>query len=210
MRTTHILIADGIPIVRDGIRHIIDDHPKFEVIAEAGNGYEAVDMAVESRPDVAVLGYALPLLNGIAATTEIRRRSRNTEILIYTMHANEAAICDALTAGARGYVLKSDSSHSLLAAIEALSLHRPYFTPAVSALLLRSIPEGEYLNGLSQRDRTIVQWVAEGRTTEEIGRNLDLSRRTVETYRSAIRRKFRLSSTAAVVKYAVRNEIIEP
>jgi DNA-binding NarL/FixJ family response regulator len=132
MRTTYILIADRIPIVRDGIRHIIDDHPKFEVIAEAGNGYEAVDMAVESRPDVAVLGYALPLLNGIAATAEIRRRSRNTEVLIYTMHANEAAICDALTAGARGYVLTVSrtvaircSQPSRRLACTALTLRRP-------------------------------------------------------------------------------------
>jgi DNA-binding NarL/FixJ family response regulator len=212
IRTTRILIADRFPIVRDGIRHIIDNHPKFEVIAEAGNGFDAVHIALETRPDVAVLGYSLPMLNGIAATTGIRRRTSKTEVLIFTMHANEAAICDALNAGARGYVLKSDCSHRLLAAIEALSVHRPYFTPTVSALLLRLVPKGEYGNGaiLSQRERTIVQWVAEGRTNKEMSRNLDLTDRTVETYRTAIMRKLNLSSAAAVVRYAVRNKIIEP
>ena len=143
---TRILIADRFPVVRDGIRHIIDNHPKFEVIAEAGSGMEAVRKAVESRADIAILGCALPLLNGIAATTDIRRRSPKTEVLIYTMRTNEAAICDALTAGARGYVLKSDGNHRLHAAIESLSVHRPYFTPIVSALLLKLIPKG-FFNG---------------------------------------------------------------
>jgi DNA-binding NarL/FixJ family response regulator len=210
--TTRILIADRFPVVRDGIRHIIDNHPNFEVIAEAGNGFEAVHKALQRRPDVAILGYSLPLLNGIAATTEIRRRTRNTEVLIYKMRESKEAVCDALTAGARGYVLKSDGSHRLLAAIESLRLRCPYFTPTASALVLGLLPKGEYGNGaaLSQRDRLIVQWVAEGRTNREIGRNLELSMRTVETYRSAIMRKFRLSSTAALIRYAVRNKIIEP
>jgi DNA-binding NarL/FixJ family response regulator len=211
IRTIRILIADRFPVVRHGIRHIIDKHPKFEVIAEAGNGMEAVRKAVEGRPDIAILGCALPLLNGIAATAEIRRRTPNTEVLIYTMRANEGTFREALIAGARGYVLKSDGSHRLLAAIEALSLHRPYFTPTISALLLRSIPGWEYRNVvLSERERTIVQWVAEGQTNREIARNLDLSMRTVETYRIAIMRKLSLFSTADVVRYAVRNKIIEP
>jgi DNA-binding NarL/FixJ family response regulator len=209
--TTRILIADRFPVVRDGIRHIINNHPNCEVIAEAGNGFDAVHKAIRRRPDVAILGYSLPLLNGIAATIEIRRRTRNTEVLIYTMRNSEVAVCDALTAGARGYVLKSDGSHRLLAAIEALRLHRPYFTPTSFALLLGLIPKGEYGNAtLSQRDRIIVRLVAEGRTNEEIGRNLDLSMRTVETYRRTIMLKCRLSSAAALVRYAVRNEIIEP
>ena len=210
-KSIRILIADRFPVIREGLRHIVANHPEWNVIAEAGNGFEAVRMAVDTRPDVAILGHSLPLLNGVTATANIRRQAPNTEVLIYTTRANETAIRDALNAGAHGYILKSDSDDKLTAAIEALGRHQAYFTEIASAFLLKAISERMRRNGpLSERERAIVQFVAEGRTTEEIAHNFSLHVKTVDRQRMAVMNKLKLTSLAALVRYAVRNHIIEP
>jgi DNA-binding NarL/FixJ family response regulator len=125
---TRILIADDHEVVRSGLRKILESQPKWEVVGEASDGKDAVAKALELKPDIAVLDYALPLVNGIEATRQIRARQPRTEVLIFTMHDNETLIRDLLAAGARGFLLKSDAKRFLLAAIESLALHKPCST----------------------------------------------------------------------------------
>jgi DNA-binding NarL/FixJ family response regulator len=207
-----ILIADDHEIVRAGLQRIIESHSGWSVVAVAGDGKEAIEMAIETKPDVAVVDYALPLVNGIEVTRQIRAHLPKAEVLIFTMHDNETLILDLLQAGARGYLLKSDANRHLIPAIEALSIHKPYFASSVSEALLRSFTtrpghEGSTLTG---RERQVVQLVAEGHSNKAIARLLNISLKTVETHRSAVMRKLDLSSSAALVRYAVRNKIIEP
>ena len=131
-----ILIADDHEVVRSGLRKILEAQPNWEVVAEAADGKEAITKATETKPDVAVLDYSLPRINGMEATRQIRARLPKTEVLIFTMHDSEALIQELLKAGARGYLLKSDASRHLIAAIESLAVHKPFFTAKVSEQLL--------------------------------------------------------------------------
>ena len=135
---TRILIADDHEVVRDGLRKLLEAHPNCEVVAEAADGKEAVAKALEVKPDIAVVDYSLPLVNGVEVTRQIRSRLPKTEVLIFTMHDNETLIDELLRAGARGYVLKSDAKRHLLDAIDALATHRPFFSSKVSEELLTS------------------------------------------------------------------------
>ena len=135
------MIADDHEVVRSGLRRILEAQPNWEVVAEAGDGKEAIDKAIETRPDVAVLDYSLPLANGIEVTRQIRARNPKTEILIFTMHDNETLVQELLKAGARGYLLKSDAKRHLIGAIESLVAHKPFFTAKVSETLLESFLE---------------------------------------------------------------------
>jgi DNA-binding NarL/FixJ family response regulator len=135
---TRILIADDHEVVRSGLRKILEAHPDWEVVAEVADGRDAVHKVAETKPDVAVLDYSLPLLNGIEATRQIRTHTPGTEVLIFTMHDNDALIEDVLMAGARGYLLKSDANRHLIDAIEAVSSHKPFFSAKVSEVLLES------------------------------------------------------------------------
>src|SRR5262245_11565209 len=133
-----ILIADDHDVVRSGLRRIVEAQPNWQVVAEAGDGKEAVQKALEMKPDVAVIDYSLPLINGVEATRQIRSALPRTEVLIFTMHDNETVIRDLLKAGARGYLIKTDAQHHLINAIEALAAHKPFFTAKVSEALLES------------------------------------------------------------------------
>jgi DNA-binding NarL/FixJ family response regulator len=180
-------------------------------VGEAADGKDAIRKAIELKPDVAVLDYALPLVNGVEATRQIRARIPTVEVLIFTMHDNEKLIYDLLKAGARGYLLKSDAKHSLLAAIESLAVHRPFFTAKVSETLLESYltKAGTAENVLSSRERGVIQLIAEGNSNKQIANILNISVKTVETHRAAAMRKLNLTSAAALVRYAIRNKIIE-
>ena len=208
---TRILIADDHAVVRSGLRAILEAHPNWEVVAEASDGKEAISKAMEAQPDVAVIDYSLPLVNGIEVTRQIRARLPKTEVLIFTMHDNQVLIEELLKAGARGYLLKSDAKANLIRAIEALADHEPFFTANVSATLLRSYVEGSKrgFSPLTDRERTVVQLVAEGHSSKEIAQLLGISLKTVETHRAAVMRKLNLSSSAALVRYAIRNKIAE-
>jgi DNA-binding NarL/FixJ family response regulator len=206
-----IMIADDHNVVRSGLRTILDAHPNWEVVAEAVDGKEAVLKAIETKPDVAVLDYSLPLINGIEATRQIRARLPKTEVLIFTMHDNETVMEELVKAGARGYVLKSDARRDLMAAIESLAIHKPYFTAKVSEALLESFLKRTDQAGstLTHRERSVVQLIAEGRTNKGIAQLLNISIKTVETHRASVMRKLKLSSSADLVRYAIRNKLVE-
>ncbi|MFZ0852933.1 MAG: response regulator transcription factor [Hyphomicrobiaceae bacterium] len=206
-----ILIADDHEVVRSGLRRILLSQPNWEVVAEAADGKDAISKATETKPDIAILDYSLPRINGMEATRQIRARLPKTEVLIFTMHDSEALIQELLKAGARGYLLKTDATRYLIAAIESLALHRPFFTAKVSEQLLDTFlaqPERE-VSALTNRERGVVQLIAEGHTNKQIAHILSISLKTVETHRSAIMRKLSLSSSAGLVRYAIRNRLVE-
>jgi DNA-binding NarL/FixJ family response regulator len=208
---TRILIADDHDEVRSGLRQILEDQSNWEVVAEASDGKDAILKAVQTKPDVAVLDYSLPLVNGLEVTRQIRARLPKTEVLIFTMHDNETLIQELLKAGARGYLLKSDARRHLIGAIESLSLHKPFFTAKVSEALLDSYLTKPHREGssLTNRERSVVQLIAEGHTNKQIAHILDISLKTVETHRASVMRKLNLSSSAGLVRYAIRNRIVE-
>ena len=208
---TRILIVDDHDVVRSGLRHMIEVQPNWQVIAEAGDGKEAIEKALETQPDVAVIDYSLPLINGVEATRQIRAALPLTEVLIFTMHDNESVIRELLKAGARGYLLKTEARHHLIAAIDALAAHRPFFTAKVSEALLDSfLSRLVEASALTYRERGVVQLIAEGYTNKQIAGLLDISVKTVKSHRAAIMRKLNLSSPTQLVRYAIRNQIVEP
>ena len=160
---------------------------------------------------MAILDYSLPLINGVEATRQIVARSPGIEILIFTMHDSETLIFDLLKAGARGYLLKSDAGRFLVSAIESLAAHKPFFTARVSETLLDSYltRAGTAECILTPRERGVIQLIAEGHSNKQIANILTISVKTVETHRAAVMRKLNLSSAAGLVRYAVRNKIIE-
>jgi len=210
---TRILIADDHDVVRSGLRTLLESHAGWSVVAEAADGKTAVLKALETQPDIAVLDYSMPLLNGVEATRQIRKRNPKTEVLVFTMHDNDALVGEVLQAGARAYLLKSDARHHLISAVEALILHKPFFSGHVSERLLETYllaKKGTVGTVLSPRERIVVQLIAEGHTNKQIGAVLNLSIKTIESHRAAAMRKLNLTSTAGIVRYAVRNKLIEP
>ena len=206
-----ILIADDHAVVRSGLRTILDAQPNLEVVAEAADGKEAVHKAIETTPDIAVIDYSLPLINGIEVTRQIRAQLPKTEVLIFTMHDNESLIQDVMKVGARGYLLKSDAGRDLISAIEALAVHKPFFTTKVSETLLESyVTAAKAIRStLTNREVGVVQLIAEGHTNKHIARLLNISLKTVETHRASVMRKLNLSSSADLVRYAIRNNLVE-
>ncbi len=208
-----ILIADDHDVVRAGLRAIIEAHPGWQVVAEAEDGRQAVAQAIRTRPDIAIVDYALPLMNGVEVTREIRARAPATEILAFTMHETDALVYQLLEAGARSYILKSEANRYLVAAIEALAAHRPFFVGKQSELLVEaflSTHGNQALGILSPRERVIVQLIAEGHSNKRMSEILNLSVKTIETHRAAAMRKLNTTSTAALVRYAIRNKLVEP
>ena len=208
---TRILIADDHDVVRLGLRAILEEQPGWEVVGEAADGLAAVERASATRPDVVVLDYALPVLNGVEATRQIRARVPRAEVLIFTMHDTDALVRDALEAGARGFLLKSDAKRFLISAVETLAVHKPFFTAKVSETLLDTyLAKGAATDSLiSPREKSVVQLIAEGRTNKEIADLLSISLKTVETHRAAAMRKLNVTTTAALIRYAIRNKFIE-
>ena len=210
---TRILIADDHEVVRSGLRALLEAHAGWQVVAEAENGKDAITKALGSKPDVAIVDYSLPLLNGIEATRQIRKCLPDTEVLIFTMHDSDVLLRELLEAGARGYLLKFDAGKHVTAAVECLAKHMPFFTGRVSAQLLELYLEGRPPRGehtLTPRERTIVRLIAEGHTNKEIGTILNLNIKTIESHRATAMSKLNVTSTAAIVRYAIRNKLIQP
>jgi DNA-binding NarL/FixJ family response regulator len=210
-----ILIADDHQVVRTGLRALLESRKGWEVCAEAANGREAVEKAGQHKPDVAVLDIGMPLLNGVEATRQIRKLSPQTEILILTMHDSELLVQEVLGAGAHGYILKDDADRNLIAAVDALQRHRPYLSSRVSEAASSAAGRSGSALGqssrsrLTPREREILQLLAEGKSNKEVAGFLGISVKTAETHRANIMLKLDFHSITELVRYAVRNKIIQ-
>ncbi|HKM91518.1 MAG TPA: response regulator transcription factor [Candidatus Acidoferrales bacterium] len=212
-----ILVADDHPVVRAGLRTLLESRPGWQVCAEAVNGRDAVEMAGKLKPDVAVLDISMPVLNGIEATRQLRKLSPETEVLILTMHDSEQMIQQVFEAGALGYILKDVADSTLISAVEMLRRHKPFASSRVAKSISRAGPWGadpavrtrRSRGRLTQREREIVQLLAEGKSNKEVAGVLGISVRTAETHRANIMLKLDLHSVVDLVRYAVRNRIIE-
>jgi DNA-binding NarL/FixJ family response regulator len=212
-----ILVADDHELVRRGIRALLEMESGWKVCAEAANGRDAVEMAVATRPDVAILDISMPELNGVEAARQIRRSVPQCQILILTMHESEQMLRDALVAGARGFVLKSDAGRNLVTAVDALHHHKPFLTPVVTDVVLEDYlrrgttpvdadtPHGR----LTGREREVLQLLAEGHSSKEVARSLGISVKTADTHRTNVMRKLDLHSLGELVRYAIRNNLIQ-
>jgi DNA-binding NarL/FixJ family response regulator len=209
-----ILLADDHDVMRSGLRTILEAHSGWQVCGEAREGHEAVRLALELKPDIAVIDIGMPRLDGLEVTRQIKKYLLRTEVLIFTMHETENMIRAVIAAGARGYVLKSDAGLKLIEAVEALSRHEPYFTPKASETLLegfiKSYGESGKESILTDREQEIVQLLVAGKVNKEIADVLNISVRTVETHRATIMRKLGINSIVELVLYAVRNNIVQP
>jgi len=209
---TSILIADDHEVVRSELRSILEAHYGWNVVAEAEDGKEAITKALETNPDVVIIDYALPIMNGVEATRQIRALAPKAEILIFAGHDSDTVVCQVLTAGARAFLLKSDAKQHLIAAVESLANHSPFFTGRLSEKLLESFITTHTLGleaVLTPRERVVVQLIAEGYGNKKISSVLNVSVKTIETQRATAMRKLNVTSTAALVRYAVRNKLIE-
>lgn len=216
MKQTRILIADDHEVVRRGLRALLEMRPDWEVCGEAVTGRQAVEEVRRLAPDIVIMDISMPEMNGLEATRQISKMSLKTQTLILSVHDSEQLAHEALEAGARGYVLKSDAGRELLDAVEALCQHKPFFTARVSEMVLEGYLKGgaeinkEALNPLTAREREIVQLLAEGKSNKEIADLLEISVKTVETHRSHIMSKLNLHSLSDLVRYAVRNQLVQP
>ena len=216
MHPLRILIADDHEVVREGMRALIEHEPGWQVCGTATNGQEAVDAAKKLKPEVVVLDMTMPGLDGLEALRHIKRALPNTEVVIFSAYHSEEVIEQLFDAGAKSYIQKSDAGRHLVAAIKSLAEHKPFFTPEISQLLFakffsagackkQSGPE----HSLTEREREIVRLLAEGHSNKEVASRLGVSIRTAETHRATLMRKLDIDSLAGLVRYAIRNNIIE-
>ncbi|WP_395396373.1 response regulator transcription factor (plasmid) [Novosphingobium sp. BL-8A] len=212
---SRILIVDDHPGLVHGVRALLEADAGFAVVAEAHDGREALKLALELAPDIAIIDYSLPSMNGLELVRAIKSALPDTEILIYSMHDRENILIDSLRAGARGYVLKSDSCADLVNGVRALTKHAPYFSVTITETLLRHYIGNDRTIGsstgvLTAREREIIQLVAEGKHNKEVASILGIGAKTVEAHRASAMQKLRLGSTAELVLYAVRHNIVVP
>jgi DNA-binding NarL/FixJ family response regulator len=205
-----ILIADDHDAVRSGLRAVLEQRPGWEVVAEASDGEEAFEAALEKRPDVAIVDVYMPRMTGVEVARRISERLQGTEVLIFTMNESRMLAQEAFRAGARAFLVKSDANKLLVAAVEALMAHRPFIGGRFCVQSSHALDEvGEGHQKLSPRERLVVKLVAEGNSNKGISALLSLSVKTTETHRATAMRKLGINSTAGLVRYAVRTSLIE-
>ena len=212
-----ILLADDHATMRRGLRGLLETHEGWQVCGEAGDGRQAVELAVKLEPKVVVLDLSMPELNGLEAAKEIRSALPDAEILIFTMHESAELIREALSAGVRAVVVKSDVEGHLIAAVESVLRHEVYFSPRVSETLMGAFvhaPEydaaGSPPDRLTEREREVTRLLAEGKSNKEVANSLSITARTVETHRANVMRKLEINSIVELVHYAVRNGLVDP
>jgi DNA-binding NarL/FixJ family response regulator len=214
-KSFRIFIADDHEVVRRGIRVLLETHAGWEVCGEARDGRDAVIQVAELKPDLVLLDVGMPNLNGLEAARQILSAVPSTRILILTVHESEAVIREVLEVGARGFLLKSDAGRDLIAAVEALQRRSTFFTSSVAEMVLEGYlhrgadPMKPMKDRLTAREREVVQLLAEGKTSKEVATVLNLSVKTAETHRTNVMRKLDLHSVADLVRYAVRNRIVQ-
>ncbi len=215
MSKLRILIADDHTLVRHGLRKILETQPDWEVVAEAGDGREAIRETLERQPDVVILDIAMPRLNGVEALQQIVRRVPDTRVLVLSMYVDEAYVTRAVRAGALGYLLKDSADIDLIRAVTAVSQGKSFFSPAVAKIILdeygRQMAEKgitDRYDTLSEREREVFQLVAEGMSNKEVAEMLHISPATVETHRARLMEKLDIHSTAELVLCAVRKGVI--
>jgi len=217
MGELRLLVADDHEVVRKGLRALLEEQPGWKVEAEAADGRDAVKKAQELKPDIAVMDIGMPSLNGLEATRQILKTTARTKVLILTMHESDPLIREVLDAGARGYLLKTDASRDLIAAVDAVRRNKTFFTSKVAQMVLdgylkrKTASEDNSLarGRLTPRQREIVQLLAEGKSSKEVAVALGLSVKTAETHRANIMRRLNCHSVSELVRYAIRTEIIQ-
>ncbi len=215
MPKLRLLLGDDHTLFRHGLRKILEERPEWEIVAEVGDGREAVRKSLALKPDVAVLDVGMPLLNGIDATHQIVRKAPQTRVLVLSMHSDEAYVSRALQAGATGYMLKDSAGKDLLKGVASVAAGQAFFSPAIARLMLDDYVRRVAGTGvvdryetLSEREREIFQLIAEARTNKEVAELLEISPATVETHRARILQKLDIHNTAELVLYAVRKGVI--
>jgi two-component system, NarL family, response regulator NreC len=215
MARLRLLVADDHPIVRHGLRKIVEAQPDWEIVGEASDGQDAVQQTLRLRPDVAIVDIGMPVVDGIEATRQISQRCPDVQVLILSMHADEAYVVRSLQAGAKGYLLKDSAGADLIQAVAAAAQGKSFFSPAVARVMLddymRHLAEQgktDPYESLSERERQIFHLIANGQSNKEIASLLNLSPRTVETHRANILEKLHLHSAIELVLYAVRKGIL--
>ena len=210
-----VLLADDHAIVRRGLRSLIESQPELKVVAEAADGLEALRLSEEHQPDAIILDVAMPKLNGIEVAERVQKLARPPSVIILSMHADESYIIRALAAGARAYLLKDATDEDLLPALRAVASGKPFFSPTVTGVLVedyvrqlqaRGLTDSYHL--LTDREKEVLQLLAEGRSNKEVAALLDVGVSTVETHRANLMQKLNLHNTAEIVLYAVRKRII--
>jgi DNA-binding NarL/FixJ family response regulator len=215
MSKVRILLADDHELVRKGLRLLLERQADLEVVGEAGDGREAVRLAEQLTPDLVIMDIAMPQLNGLDAAAQILRREPRIQVIFLSMHSDEAYLARALNAGAKGYLLKDSAEADLLRAVETVAQGRPFFSPAITATLLEDYMRQLQQRGvqdtydlLTDREKEVLQLLAEGKSNKDVATLLNLSPYTVETHRTHIMQKLNLHNTAEIVLYAVRKKII--
>jgi two-component system, NarL family, response regulator NreC len=207
------VVADDHPIFRQGLKSLLDKDG-FNVVGEAEDGMEAVELAEKFRPDIAMLDFSMPRLNGLDAAREIRRASPRSKVILLTVHREEQYVLEAINAGIKGFVLKSEAGTALADAIQEVIRGNAYLSPGIARFAVESCL-GKCVGGmpaeiLSPRELQVVQLIAEGNTTREIAAQLKLTVKTAESYRTALMGKLDIHETASLVRYAVRRGLVRP
>lgn len=217
MAAIRVIVVDDHEAIRTGLHVIVASMPGWEICGEAENGRNAVDLVERLKPAIVVMDMNLPELNGLEATRQIRKRCPETEVLAFTGLEEERLVRQLFEAGARGYILKTDNCETIQAALIALSQHKPYFNSQAEEILFarflngkENVSSGAEPGRLTNREREIVQLIAEGKSNKEVAAALGVSVKTAESHRANIMKKLSLDSIAALVRYAILNNIVAP
>ncbi len=211
-------MVDDHPVVRRGVRAILESQPGIEVCCEASNGVEAMEYVKRGKPDLVVLDLTMPEMNGLEVTTAVREQSPETEVLVLSMHFSEELAREVLRCGALGYVLKSDVDAELLEAVDHVRQHKPFFTSKLAVTMAQNFvagpaegdPDGQSDLPLTEREIQVVQLLAEGKSNKEVAATLGVSTRTVESHRNHIMHKMNFASFSDLIRFAVRSNLVAP